>query len=341
MLSVAKAVAPTTVAAGADTRMTITLTRAAGATALTGLAFTDTLPAAHLVSATPNLVNNCGGAVTATSGTNIVSLAGGSLAGGAAATSCTILVNVTTPAGAGALTNTIAAGTVTSAQGFVNPAAATATITRVVTSVTLNKSFNPATVLVGGTSQLTINVLNTNANAIALTTTGLVDTLPVGMVIATPPAATNTCGGALTAVGGRRNRHAGERIDRRQRDLPHPAQRRRHRHRQPDQSAHRGTVHVGAGRDQSTAGGRDARGDRRRESRDHQDRRCRDRHAGHEHDLHDRRQQSRTERGRRRERHRHSAGRRHVHELVVRRLGGVGLRRCERERSASTSWSRS
>ena len=83
VLSVAKAFAPTTVAAGTDTRMTITLTRAAGAVALTGLAFTDTLPAGHVVSATPNLVNNCGGAVTATSGANTVSLAGGGLLGGA------------------------------------------------------------------------------------------------------------------------------------------------------------------------------------------------------------------------------------------------------------------
>jgi hypothetical protein len=112
VLSVAKAFAPLTVAAGTDTRATITLTRAAGAVALSGLAFTDTLPAGHLVSATPNLVNNCGGAVTATSGTNTISLAGGALAGGAAATSCTILVNVTTPAGAGSGINTIAAGAV-------------------------------------------------------------------------------------------------------------------------------------------------------------------------------------------------------------------------------------
>ena len=102
VLSVAKAFAPLTVAAGTDTRATITLTRAAGAVALSGLAFTDTLPAGHLVSATPNLVNNCGGAVTATSGTNTITLAGGALAVGAGATSCTILVNVTTPAGAGA-----------------------------------------------------------------------------------------------------------------------------------------------------------------------------------------------------------------------------------------------
>ena len=108
-----------------------------------------------------------------------------------------------------------------------------------VTSVTLNKSFNPATVLVGGTSQLTINVLNTNANAIALTTTGLVDTLPVGMVIATPPASSNTCGGALTAVAGAGTVTLDERFDRRQRHVPHSAQRRGDRERQPDQPARR------------------------------------------------------------------------------------------------------
>ena len=56
--------------------------------------------------------------------------------------------------------------------------------------------------LVGGTSTLTINVLNTNANALAADGGALTDTLPVGMVIATPPAATNSCGGALTAVAG-------------------------------------------------------------------------------------------------------------------------------------------
>ena len=200
VLTVAKAFAPTTVAAGADTRLTITLTLAAGASSLSGLTFTDTLPAGHVVSATPNLVNNCGGAVTATGAS--VSLAGGSLTGGAAATTCTILVNVTTPAGAGAATNTIAAGAVTAAGGFTNPAAANATITRVVTNVTLNKSFSPATVLVGGVSTLTINVLNTNANALALTTTGLVDTLPAGMAIAAAPLPSNTCGGALAAVAG-------------------------------------------------------------------------------------------------------------------------------------------
>ena len=200
-LTVAKAYVPLTVAAGADSRLTVTLTHANGAPAFSGMAFTDNLPAGHTVSATPNVVSTCGGVVTAVSGTGSFSLAGGSL--GLGATSCTVAVNITSPASAGAVANTIPASTgVTTAEGFVNAAAASSTLTRVVTNVTLNKSFSPATVLVGGVSTLTINILNTNANALALTTTGLVDALPVGMAIAAAPLPVNTCGGALTAVAG-------------------------------------------------------------------------------------------------------------------------------------------
>jgi len=200
VLSVTKAFAPTTVAAGTDSRLTITLTRAANATSLSGITFTDTLPAGHVVSSNPNIVSTCGGVIT--TGANTISLAGGGLAGGVSATSCTIAVNITTPSSAGAATNAIAAGSVTTTEGFVNAAAAQATLTRAITNVTLNKSFSPATVAIGGTSQLTINVLNNNANAIALTSGALTDTLPAGMVVATPPAATNTCGGAFSAVAG-------------------------------------------------------------------------------------------------------------------------------------------
>ena len=203
-LVVAKAFAPATVAALGTSRLTVTLTHANGAPAFSGLAFTDNLPAGHTIAAVPNAVTTCGGVVTAVSGTGVFSLAGGSLAAGA--TSCTVAVNVTTPAGAGAATNTIPAATgATTTEGFVNAAAATATITRVVTNVTLNKSFSPATVLVGGVSRMTINVLNTGANALALTATSLTDLLPVGMVIAPVPpnpAPTNTCGGVLTATPG-------------------------------------------------------------------------------------------------------------------------------------------
>ncbi len=206
VLSVAKAFAPATVAAGGDTRLTITLTRAAGAVDLTNITFTDTLPALHVVSVSgsaPAPTNTCGGTLTATGGAGSVSLSGGALTG--ATTTCTISVSITTPAGAAVATNTIAANAVSAssvAGAFTNPAAATATITRVVTNVTLNKSFSPATVLVGGVSTMTINILNTNANALALTTTGLVDTLPLGMVVAPAPTPTNSCGGTFTPVAG-------------------------------------------------------------------------------------------------------------------------------------------
>ncbi len=203
-LVVAKAFVPATVAAQGTSRLTVTLTHANGAPAFSGLAFTDNLPAGHTIAATPNAVTNCGGVVTAVSGASFFSLAGGSL--GAGATSCTVAVNITTPAGAGVATNTIpATAGVTTTEGFVNAAAATATITRAVTAVTLNKSFNPATTLVGGVSRMTINILNTGANALALTATSLTDALPVGMVIAAVPpnpAPTNTCGGVLTATPG-------------------------------------------------------------------------------------------------------------------------------------------
>ena len=134
-------------------------------------------------------MNTCGGVVTAVSGAGSVSLAGGALGGGAPR-SCTVAVNITSPAGAGAADQHDSRQTRgVRPQGFTNPAAAASTLTRVVTNVTLNKSFSPATVLVGGVSTMTINILNTNANALALTTTGLVDTLPIGMAVAAAPAA--------------------------------------------------------------------------------------------------------------------------------------------------------
>jgi uncharacterized repeat protein (TIGR01451 family) len=62
------------------------------AVALNGVAFSDSLPAGLVVSATPGLTNNCGGTATATAGSGAISLTGGSLAGSA---SCTVAVNVT------------------------------------------------------------------------------------------------------------------------------------------------------------------------------------------------------------------------------------------------------
>jgi hypothetical protein len=85
--------------------------------ALTGIAFTDTLPAG-LVVATPNgLSGSCGGGtITAIAGSGSISLSGASAPGGAPA-NCTFTVNVTATS-AGLKTNIV---TVTSDQGSTPP----------------------------------------------------------------------------------------------------------------------------------------------------------------------------------------------------------------------------
>lgn len=69
---------------------------------------------------------------------------------------------------------------------------------------TLTKAFSPASILVGGTSTLTITLLNPNATAAGLVA-ALVDTLPAGVVVAAVPNAGTTCPGsgvvAATAGG--------------------------------------------------------------------------------------------------------------------------------------------
>ncbi|MFO1305774.1 MAG: hypothetical protein U1F54_18760 [Burkholderiales bacterium] len=212
VLTAAKAFLTTPVIPGARSTLRVRLTRAANASALNNIAFTDNLTTmaglGFTVANPANASTTCtGGTVTAAPGATSFSLVGGALAGGAAATTCDVFVDVQVPAAqtAGTFTNTLAAGAVTTTEGFTN-AAATANLQVVnATSVTINKSFSPTTVAVGGTSTMTIQIRNNNAGAITLTGVGLVDTLPAGMVVANPPAPTTSgCSAAptVTAVNG-------------------------------------------------------------------------------------------------------------------------------------------
>jgi uncharacterized repeat protein (TIGR01451 family) len=68
------------------------------------------------------------------------------------------------------------------------------------TPPTFTKAFAPSTVLVGGASTLTFTLAN--SNPIPLTGAAFSDSLPAGVIVATPNGLSNTCGGTATATAG-------------------------------------------------------------------------------------------------------------------------------------------
>ena len=193
---------PILIVAGGSTTLRVTISNiAAGAGSLTGVAFGDTLPSGLVVAPVPNASTTCGaGSVTAVAGSARYSLADGSVAAGA---SCSVSLTVTAAA-PGAYVNVIPAREMTSLQGATNgiPAIATLLVTAA-PSVTLAKAFSPTSVLVGGTSVLTLTIGNAAAGAAALTNLAVSDALPAGVQIAPSPNASTTCGaGTVTATAG-------------------------------------------------------------------------------------------------------------------------------------------
>ena len=66
----------------------------------------------------------------------------------------------------------------------------------------VQKSFTPGQIMAGGTSTLTITLRNNSQPTAAVLNTDFVDTLPSGLVIATPANAATTCTGTLVATAG-------------------------------------------------------------------------------------------------------------------------------------------
>ncbi len=184
-----KGFSPSSVPAGTDSLLTITVTRPNNAPAWANFTITDNLPTGHTISpvaATP-AGTACVGTLTAPSGGTTIQFASTSPPANNAF--CTIRVNVRTPAGsAGVATNTITPGQfVVSYVGggsYSNNSNITANITRVTASVTLTKSFDPAVVDLMGTSTMFLRIVNTAGNALNLTGVNLEDHLPAGLVLA-------------------------------------------------------------------------------------------------------------------------------------------------------------
>lgn len=192
--SISKAFGAATVPLNGTTTLTFTVTNpGANPLALTGLAFTDTLPSGLVVATPPNASNTCGGTVTAAASSTSVSLSNGSITTPGA--SCTIAVSVTgTTAGQ---KNNIT-GAVTSTNGG-NGNTASASIT-VDAPPTISKAFGANQINLNTTTSLTITISNSNGNN--LTGLAFTDPLPVGLVVATPSGLNNSCGGTATAAAG-------------------------------------------------------------------------------------------------------------------------------------------
>jgi hypothetical protein len=119
-LGFGKSFTPSSITLGETSNLAFDIVNAAGGIPLSGLAFSDTLPAGLLINTPANLTNTCGGTVTGNAGGNAVQLTGGAIAVGA---SCRIAVDVR-PQAPGTLNNNSTALTSTQNQ-TAPPATAT------------------------------------------------------------------------------------------------------------------------------------------------------------------------------------------------------------------------
>ncbi len=191
--TLSKSFSPTSISTGSTSTLTFTINNPNSGNALTGVSFSDVLPSGLTVSNSSSAA--CGGTLTTTS-PRTISLSGGTLA---ASGSCTINVTVT-GAAAGSYTNvsssvsSTASGPNTTSSGY-----GTSSIT-VVDPPVITKDFGAVSILTNNTTSLTFTITNPNAG-VSLTGVSFTDSLPGGLVVATPAGASNTCG-TLTASAG-------------------------------------------------------------------------------------------------------------------------------------------
>jgi len=195
--SISKAFGATRIPLLVPTSLTFTISNPNSGVSLTGVAFTDDLPPGLFVAAPNGLNGSCGGGtITADEDSATISLSGATLT---AASSCTFSVNVRSPVSGGVLNNTT--GNVTSTNGGTGNTAS-AHVTAVIPAVPDKVAFGAATIPLNGTTSLSFTIRNPNST-VTLTGVSLSDSLPAGLVVATPNGLNGSCGGGtITAVAG-------------------------------------------------------------------------------------------------------------------------------------------
>lgn len=185
------------VAVGGNVGIQFTISNPNALLPLTGVGFTDPLPAGLVVATVDDLFNDCGGTITDAAGSSSIMLTGGTVdepVSGAGF--CTILVDVTaTSAGT---KNTTTTG-VSSNEAPTGSASNTASVDVIVPPSTTSL-FSPATIAANATSTLTFTVTNANATE-GLDNIGFSDTLPAGLLVAPTPNVTGSCGSSSRSPG--------------------------------------------------------------------------------------------------------------------------------------------
>ena len=169
--AIVKSFGAASIAAGSTISLSFTITNPNTLVGLTGVGFSDPLPAGLIVATPSGLTGSCGSG-TISAGGSTVTLSRGTLAAGGA---CTFSVNVLATS-AGNLMNTTSV--VTSAEGGPGNAA-TASLAVVAPDLTVTKT-HAGSFIQGATGTYTITVTNSGSGATNGTVT-VVDTLPTGM----------------------------------------------------------------------------------------------------------------------------------------------------------------
>jgi len=193
--TIGKQFAATTIPLNGTTMLDFTITNP-NAVPLTGLAFTDNLTSG-LVVAAGTTTNSCGGTLTAVAGSSTISLAGGALpAGGNVAASCDVVVTVQGTT-AGFKPNSVS---VTSNEG--GPGNTAISGVTVVPPPSISKAFGAAAIPLNGTTSLSFTITNQDPES-SQSGVAVTDTLPAGLVVATPNGLSGACGaGTITAAAG-------------------------------------------------------------------------------------------------------------------------------------------
>jgi len=199
-ITLGKSFTPATINEGSSSTLTITFSNIGATPATLTAPLTDLLPSGVVMASPLAFTSTCGGTVAAAAGGSSVTLGTGAVI--PANSSCTIAVTVTAPVAGSYINSLLAASLQTNKGNNAAPAIATLTVTTpVVIPPSLKKSFSPSTINAGGTSTLTITLTNFDST-IANLTAPLIDTLPPGVVIASPLTFSTDCGGTLAATSG-------------------------------------------------------------------------------------------------------------------------------------------